>query len=97
MFATVLLVHVFLVVAGTSMSHGFAALVTNWASGINLGSSGLFTPDNEALAALLNEGVAAVLWLVIGALLTNLISRIALPLDQRRDWYRRHRQAVTRR
>jgi hypothetical protein len=90
-FAAVLLVHVFLVVVGASVSHGFAALVTNVAGAINLGSSDLFTVENEALAQLLNEGLAAVLWLVAGALLTNLISRIALPVDQRRDWYRRHR------
>jgi uncharacterized membrane protein len=92
--AAVLLVHVFLVVAGASVSDGFAGLVTNVAGAINLGSSDLFTVENEALAQLLNEGLAAVLWLVIGALLTNLISRIALPADQRRGWYRRDRQAV---
>lgn len=96
-FAAVLLVHVFLVVAGVSMSYGFAGLVTNWAGAINLGSSDLFTVDNEALAPLMNEGLAALLWLVIGALLTNLISRVVLSVDQRRGWYRRDRQAVTRR
>lgn len=90
-FAAVLLVHVFLVVVGASVSHGFAALVTSVAGAINLGSSDLFTVENAALAQLLNEGLAAVLWLVIGALLTNLISRIALPADQRRGWYRRDR------
>lgn len=95
--AAVLLVHVVLVVAGASISHGFAALVTKWAGAINFGSSDLFTMGNEALAALVNEGLAAVLWLVIGALLTNLISRIALPVGQRRGWYRRDRQVVIRR
>jgi hypothetical protein len=88
-FAAVLLVQVVLVGAGASVSHGFAAVVTNWAGVINLGSSDLFTVGNEALAALANEGLAALLWLVTGALLTNLISRIALPVSQRRGWYRR--------
>jgi hypothetical protein len=96
-FAAVLLAHVVLVVAGASVGHGFAALVTNWAGAINLGSSDLFTVGNEALAALVNEGLAAVLWLVIGALLTNLISRIALPVGQRQGWYRRDHQTVIRR
>jgi hypothetical protein len=38
---------------------------------------------------LFNEGLAAVLWLAIGALLTNLIARLALPVEHRRAWYRR--------
>ncbi|WP_156094459.1 hypothetical protein [Lentzea aerocolonigenes] len=88
-FAAVLLVHVFLVVAGVSTSYGFAGLVTNWAGAVNLGTSDLFTVGDEALALLMNEGLAALLWLVIGALLTNLISRVVLPVDQRREWYRR--------
>ncbi|GAB2843600.1 hypothetical protein [Lentzea nigeriaca] len=96
-FAAVLLVHVVLVAAGASPGHGFAAFVTNWAGIINLGTSGLFPVGNEALAVLANEGLAAVLWLVIGALLTNLISRIALPADQRRGWYRRDRHTAIRR
>jgi hypothetical protein len=93
-FAAVLLVHVVLTMAGASVSHGFAALVTNWAGAIDFGSSDLFTVGDKGLAALVNDGLAALLWLVIGALLTNLISRVVLPVSQRRGWYRRDRQTV---
>jgi hypothetical protein len=88
-FALVLLLHILLVVAGANMGNGFATFITGWAGGIDFGLDDLFTPANEKAAVLLNEGVAALLWLAIGALLTHLISRVALPVDERRAWYRR--------
>ncbi|SMD10872.1 hypothetical protein [Lentzea albidocapillata] len=88
-FAIVLLVHIFLVIAGANATNGFFQFIAGWADGITLGLDGLFTPDNASAATLLNEGLAAVLWLIIGALLTNLITRIALPSGHRRAWYRR--------
>jgi hypothetical protein len=88
-FAIVLLVHIFLVVAGANAGNGFFQFVAGWASGITLGLDGLFTPDNQSVAVLFNEGLAAALWLIIAALLTNLITRLALPADHRRAWYRR--------
>ena len=79
-FAIVLLVHIFLVVAGANAGNGFFQFVAGWASGITLGLDGLFTPDSQAVAVLFNEGLAAALWLILGALLTNLITRLALPV-----------------
>lgn len=89
MFAIVLFVHIFLVIAEANTTNGFFQFVSGWADGITLGLDGLFTPENAKVATLLNEGLAAVLWLVIGALLTSLITRLALPVDHRRAWYRR--------
>ncbi|MEU4807477.1 hypothetical protein [Actinosynnema sp. NPDC023587] len=88
-FAVVLAVHIFLVVAGANAGNGFAQLIESWSAGVSLGLRGLFTPANDGLRTFLNDGLAAVLWLVIGALLTNLITRIALPAGERRVWYRR--------
>ncbi|NKE61010.1 hypothetical protein FXN61_31195 [Lentzea sp. PSKA42] len=88
-FAIVLLVHIFLVVADANAANGFFQFVAGWANGITLGLDGLFTPDSEKVAVLFNEGLAAILWLLIGTLLTNLITRLALPADHRRAWYRR--------
>ena len=53
------------------------------------GPTGLFTPGNAKVATLLNEGLAAILWLAIGALLTYLIRRFALPGPRRLQRYRR--------
>ncbi|XVV01779.1 hypothetical protein ACQPW3_30940 [Actinosynnema sp. CA-248983] len=88
-FAIVLAVHIFLVIAGANPANGFAQVVESWSAGVSLGLRNLFTPANDALRTLLNDGLAAILWLVIGALLTNLITRVALPTGERRAWYRR--------
>ncbi|GAA3869080.1 hypothetical protein GCM10022243_38270 [Saccharothrix violaceirubra] len=89
LFAIVLAVHVFLVVAGANPANGFAQLIDGWSAGVSLGLRDLFTPANDALRTLLNDGLAAVLWLLIGAGLTSLITRLALPAGERRVWYRR--------
>ncbi|GAA0228216.1 hypothetical protein GCM10010492_28250 [Saccharothrix mutabilis subsp. mutabilis] len=88
-FAIVLAVHIFLVIAGANPANGFAQVIESWSAGVSLGLRNLFTPANDGLRTLLNDGLAAILWLVIGALLTNLITRIALPAGERRAWYRR--------
>jgi hypothetical protein len=90
-FALLLLLHALLVVAGASTGNGFASFVASWAGGIDLGLDTLFTPADERMAVLLNVGVAALVWLAIGAVLTYLISHLALPADERRAWYRRAR------
>ncbi|GAB3445331.1 hypothetical protein [Actinophytocola sediminis] len=89
LFAIVLAVHIVLVLGSANMGNSFASFVDGWASGITLGLNGLFTPDNAKLATLLNEGLAALLWLAIGALLTYLIRRFALPGPGRVQRYRR--------
>lgn len=89
-FAIVLAVHILLVLGSANMANGFASFVDGWASGITLGLTGLFTPASENVAILLNEGLAALLWLAIGGLLTYLIRRFALPAGPRRTMrYRR--------
>jgi len=82
-------VHIFLVVAEANAGNGFFQFVAGWAGGITLGLDGLFTTESPKTAVLFNEGLAALLWLLIGALLTNLITRLALPAEHRRAWYRR--------
>jgi hypothetical protein len=88
-FAIVLFAHIFLVVAEANAGNGFFQFVAGWAGGITLGLDGLFTTESPKTAVLFNEGLAALLWLLIGALLTNLITRLALPAEHRRAWYRR--------
>jgi len=89
LFAIVLAVHIFLVIAGANPANGFARLVESWSAGVSLGLRDLFTPEHVGLRTLLNDGLAAVLWLVLGAVLTNVITRVALPAGERRLWYRR--------
>jgi len=89
LFAAVLAIHIVLVVGEANMSNGFAQFITGWAAAIDLGLSGLFTPASEKAQVALNEGIAAILWLIIGTALTTLIARIVLPDAGQRTWYRR--------
>ncbi|HEY0453203.1 hypothetical protein [Actinophytocola sp.] len=88
-FAVVLAVHIVLVLGNANMANGFASFVDSWAAGVRLGLNGLFTPASAKLATLFNEGLAAILWLVIGGVLTYLIRRFALPGPRRVQRYRR--------
>jgi hypothetical protein len=88
LFALVLAAHILLVLGEANSANGFARLVNEWSSGVSLGLRNLFTPDSEKLATFLNDGLAAVIWLVIGAILTDVITRIGVP-GPRRVWYRR--------
>lgn len=89
LFAIVLAIHIFLVIGGANPANGFAQLIESWSAAVSLGLRDLFTPASEGLRTLLNDGLAALLWLLIGAVLTSVISRIALPAHERRVWYRR--------
>ncbi len=89
LFAIVLAIHIFLVIGGANQANGFAQLIESWSAAVSLGLRDLFTPASVGLRTLLNDGLAALLWLLIGAVLTNVISRIALPAHERRVWYRR--------
>jgi hypothetical protein len=88
-FAVVLVIHIFLVLGSANPSNGFAQLISAWSSNITLGLSNLFTGGGEKMETFLNEGLAAILWLVIGAALTAIIGRIFLPGPARRIRYRR--------
>jgi len=88
LFAIVLAIHIVLVFGEANASNGFAGFVNTWSSGVSLGLHNLFTPEGVKLRTFLNDGLAAVLWLVIGAVLTDVIARIGLP-GPRRVWYRR--------
>jgi hypothetical protein len=87
-FALVLAVHIVLVLGEANMANGFAHLINEWSAGVSLGLRNLFTPDSEKLRAFLNDGLAAILWLFIGAILTDVITRIGVP-GPKRVWYRR--------
>ncbi|WP_447003380.1 hypothetical protein ACRAKI_27415 [Saccharothrix isguenensis] len=89
LFAIVLAIHIFLVIGGANPANGFARLIDSWSAAVSLGLRDLFTPADPGVRTLFNDGLAALLWLVIGAVLTNIISRVALPSGERRRWYRR--------
>jgi hypothetical protein len=88
LFAFVLAVHIVLVLGEANSANGFAHLISEWSSGVSLGLRNLFTPDSEKLRTFLNDGLAAVIWLVISGILTDVVTRVGVP-GPKRVWYRR--------
>ncbi|MEV6876056.1 hypothetical protein [Amycolatopsis sp. NPDC051128] len=88
LFAFVLAVHIVLVLGEANSANGFAHLISEWSSGVSLGLRNLFTPDSEKLRTFLNDGLAAVIWLVVGGILTDVVTRVGVP-GPKRVWYRR--------
>ena len=89
LFAVVLAINIILVLAEANPDNGFASLIDSWSSAVSLGLRDLFTPANDKLAVLLNDGLAAIIWLIIGAALTYAIRMFALPGPRRATRYRR--------
>lgn len=88
-FAVVLALHIILVLGSANQGNGFAALINDWSSAVSLGLRDLFVPANEKVRTFLNDGLAAIAWVIIAALLTYLIRRFALPVPRRVSQYRR--------
>jgi hypothetical protein len=78
-FAVVLALHIVLVIGEANQGNGFAGLVNDWSSAVSLGLRNLFVPESLKLRTFLNDGLAAIAWLVIAGLLTYLIRKLALP------------------
>ncbi len=87
-FALALAVHIVLVVGEANPANGFASFVDDWAAAVSLGLRDLFTPENLKVRTLLNDGVAAIGWLIIGGVINYLVRRLALP-GPRQVRYRR--------
>lgn len=89
LFAVVLAAHIVLVLADANPNNGFASFVDSWSAGVSLGLRDLFTPDSEKLRVFLNDGLAAIVWLLIAGVLTYAIRHFALPGPGRAVRYRR--------
>jgi hypothetical protein len=79
MFAVVLVAHIIMVMGEANPANGVASFVRGFAAAVSLGFDGLFTPASAKAQVLLNYGSAAIVWLALGAVVTALIRRFALP------------------
>lgn len=89
LFAVVLAVHIVLVLAQANPHNGFASLVSSWSSAVSLGLRGLFNTGSLKVDTLLNDGLAAIAWLLIAWALTYAIRQFALPGPGHAVRYRR--------
>ncbi|WIV59240.1 hypothetical protein [Amycolatopsis nalaikhensis] len=65
LFAVVLAAHIVLVLAEANPRNGFVSFIGSWAPGVSLGLRDLFTLGSDKIAIPLNDGTAAILWLLI--------------------------------
>jgi hypothetical protein len=76
-FAAVLVVHVVLVVASANPRNGVAMALASAADHLTLGLGDLFAPSSPVLEVVLNYGVPAVVWLLIGIIVSRLLGALA--------------------
>ena len=69
-FAVVLVAHIALVVVGVNPENGVAAFLRGFADTVVLGFRDLFLPADPTIALVVNYGVAAVFWVVVGGFLS---------------------------
>jgi hypothetical protein len=75
--AAVLVVHVVLVVASANPRNGVAMAVASAADHLTLGLGDLFAPTSPSLAVVLDYGLPAVVWLIVGVVVSRLVGALA--------------------
>lgn len=76
-FALVLAVHVLLTIGNANPANGITTFFSTAADWFVLAFRNLFTPDDGKLRVLINYGLAAVFWMIVSAVLSRLIRRLA--------------------
>jgi hypothetical protein len=77
LLALLLVVYIVFTLGKANPANPWAVFVSAWAQRVDLGLANLFAPPSPPwLAVVLNYGVPAIIWLVIGAVLSRLIRRI---------------------
>lgn len=76
-FAVVLVVHIVLTLGSANPDNSITQWVADLARPLALGFKDLFSPAEPKLQVLVNFGLAAIFWLVVGTVLAWLIRRVA--------------------
>jgi hypothetical protein len=76
-FAAILVVHVVLTVGGANPLNGITVFFRDLANNLTLGLGDLFLPASESLRVILNFGLAAVVWIAIGIIVSRLLNALA--------------------
>ncbi len=74
--ALFLAAYVVLTLGGANPDNGITEFVRSGANYVVLGFENLFTPEGERTRVLVNYGIAAIFWLVVGAIAARLIRRL---------------------
>ena len=76
-FAAVLVVHIVLTVTAANPANGITIFFRDLADQLTLGIGDLFLPSSPTLAVILNYGLAAVVWIAIGMVVSRLLNALA--------------------
>lgn len=76
-FAAILVVHVVLTVAGANPINAITVFFRDLANNLTLGIGDLFLPASESLRVILNFGLAALVWIAIGIILSRILNALA--------------------
>jgi hypothetical protein len=74
LFAVLEAVYILLIVLGANAANGFFTFVKSLAEPLALFFPGLFTTGNFNLDVILNYGLAAVFWLIVGSIIARIIA-----------------------
>lgn len=67
--------HVLFVVLDANQSNGFVSFIYTLAQTFVLGLGDVFTPDDALLGVILNYGLAALIWFLVGQLIIKIVRR----------------------
>lgn len=74
--AVILVLHIILFVFEANPGNGAVETIADWADWLARWAKDLFTPDNVKARVAVNYGLAAVVYLAAGALISRLVSRV---------------------
>lgn len=75
LIATVFVLYILFVVLGANHANGFVATVRMLAKALVLGLGDVFTPNDAVLGVVLNYGLAALVYLIIGHFIARALRR----------------------
>lgn len=80
LFAIVLAAHIVLTLVGVNPANGVAQFVGGVANTVVLGFRDLFLPTDPTVFTVVNFGLAAVFWILVGEILSRLLRFVAARL-----------------
>lgn len=76
LFALILVAHIALRLGNANPANGITTFVAYWADRLALGFHDLFRPPDVRVRVLVNYGLAALFWLVVGTVVARLVGRL---------------------
>ena len=75
--AALIVVHAVFVLFEANPANGLVSFTAGWRDTFGWFTKDLFTPSDPKIAEAINDGLAALIWVVVGNLVSKLIARFA--------------------